>query len=295
MLIYKNSSVIVDKIDDVYVLLNKDNDSIYDLNQIGYLLWSSLIDGCDLHDLCNAWEYCVDKLPHDFEQEISSYMETLKKLGMIVCDDISVSKVSVAKISAKLIRTIIKEQGYYEFKYYGSSMTSIFRENQLLFVLPLDAYSDHVNDIIAYVNETDGSFIAHRIVKITRTDDNNFEYITRGDNNNYNDSPLLSDMVLGKVYIPHILTNEKFKLCDGVTLRDEGEMALLYDFYSQKMKVVNKVGALIIDLLNGTNQFVNIVISLLNNFEDNIDLENILRDTENFIIELKDLGYIENV
>lgn len=79
----------------------------------------------------------------------------------------------------------------------GESMYPTIKQNQTIFVntcYPLEFLE--VNDIIVfYYNKTD-SFMGHRIIKIT---DEGF--ITKGDNNKFNDELVRKKQYIGKVVV----------------------------------------------------------------------------------------------
>ena len=91
-------------------------------------------------------------------------------------------------------RVIKKEQRPRIFNYYIFNIMTGSMENKLHvndYILVKKTNKVKVNDIITF--EKDGSYITHRIVKIT-----NNQIITKGDANNTTDDPITKDVVIGK-------------------------------------------------------------------------------------------------
>ena len=89
------------------------------------------------------------------------------------------------------------------FRYRGLSMQPIFKTGQLLYVRP-DVQDVKPGDVVVY--EQEGRTIVHRVVLVGENG-----YITRGDNNQFADTGVVSpDQLIGRVEI-----NEHR---DGITL-----------------------------------------------------------------------------
>ncbi len=80
----------------------------------------------------------------------------------------------------------------------GRSMEPTLQTGDLVLVVKVSPEDIHVGDIIVY-KKPSGTFIIHRVIKIKRVDDQ-FYYITQGDNNPIPDGPGIPYKdVIGKV------------------------------------------------------------------------------------------------
>jgi signal peptidase I len=78
------------------------------------------------------------------------------------------------------------------FRYMGRSMTPTFKAGQVLYVRP-DVQDVKAGDIVVYKH--DGRYIVHRVLMVGKDG-----YITRGDNNLYNDArPVTREQMIGRV------------------------------------------------------------------------------------------------
>lgn len=121
-------------------------------------------------------------------------------------------------IQLKLLKkTYVNYFGYAFFEVVTGSMAPSIQETDVVIVkIGNDA---GIDDIVTF--ESNGTYITHRVIDVQ----NNY-YITRGDANNTNDSPVLKKDVLGRVVkiIPKfgiwqaILTDSKVIICLLVTL-----------------------------------------------------------------------------
>lgn len=80
--------------------------------------------------------------------------------------------------------------GYTIFEVASGSMSNTINVGDIVIVQLTDKFKEQ--DIITYIS--DGEYITHRVIKI-----NDKDIITKGDANNNADSPIKSNMVLGKV------------------------------------------------------------------------------------------------
>lgn len=85
----------------------------------------------------------------------------------------------------------------------SNSMYKLIERGDVVVIEKLDKKKKEtlkVNDIISY--QLDGSCIVHRIIKINKINDNEYYYITKGDNNKKEDlNPVSIDQINGKVLI----------------------------------------------------------------------------------------------
>lgn len=80
----------------------------------------------------------------------------------------------------------------------GKSMEPTLQTGDLVLVIEVPPEDIHVGDIIVY-EKPDGTFIIHRVIKVKRVDDQ-FYYVTQGDNNPIPDGPGVPYKdVIGKV------------------------------------------------------------------------------------------------
>ncbi len=80
----------------------------------------------------------------------------------------------------------------------GKSMEPTLQTGDLVLVIRVSPEDIHVGDIIVY-KKPDGTFIIHRVIKVKHVDDQ-FYYVTQGDNNPIPDGPGVPYRdVIGKV------------------------------------------------------------------------------------------------
>ncbi len=291
MLIYKNENILVDKIDNFYILFNKDNDKIFELNQIGYLLWESIVDGADLNILCQVICKYIEDTPTNFIDEVLDFMNQLKESGMIKLVN-DVKGVSLAHITSNIIKKIINEQGYYKFKYHGSSMTSMFKQQQIILIEKFDPEKISIGDIVVFSSYKHTDLIIHRVDEITASEDGKLIIITKGDNNEDVDDITPIELFVGKAYVPQKLTREKPKLLEDITVREENDKAIIYSYSTGTMKILNEIGTILVNYMDGTHQVVELMELLLESIDEIPDYNTVLSDIEQFIVDLKSEGYI---
>lgn len=294
MFISKNPTVIADKIDDNYVLFNKENSKIFVINQIGYLIWESLFDGTDVDCLCKVVNQYTEHTSEIFLNEVLNFMDILKDNGLIKLTN-DIDGVAMSRIIATFVKKIIDEQGYYSFKYHGLSMSSEFKEGQVIFVEPFDHNSVSVGDIVVFATHTSTELIIHRVIDIAQSEDESIMILTKGDDNSEEDNIVPLEAFVGKACVPKSLQCEKPVLRDDVVLRKEEDMTIIYDYSSQKMRILNEMGGVIVELFNGQRQLVEIVEEVLECIEDGVSYIKIFEDVEDFILNLKKEGYIDYV
>jgi len=74
---------------------------------------------------------------------------------------------------------------------FGESMQPTIQPGSLVIVKSLPSYDN--GDIVAFVN-SGGINIVHRIIEVTQDG-----YVTQGDNNSYEDAPIIHEVIKGKV------------------------------------------------------------------------------------------------
>jgi|Deesub1362B_J571_1020462.scaffolds.fasta_scaffold23399_2 signal peptidase len=79
----------------------------------------------------------------------------------------------------------------------GRSMEPLLQTGDLVLVIRSGADGITVGDVIVY-RKSDGSFIIHRVVQIKKNG-NMVYFVTKGDNNRFEDPPIPEESVIGKV------------------------------------------------------------------------------------------------
>jgi signal peptidase I len=97
------------------------------------------------------------------------------------------------EVSAELL-----SQGYsVRFRPGGHSMSPTIRDGEAVTVEPIEAGRVRVHDIILY--RAARGVIAHRVVRIERSEETGTLFHLRGDGATTPDAPVLADQILGRV------------------------------------------------------------------------------------------------
>jgi len=203
MIINKNESVMVDNIDDLYVLLNRKNNKIFELNQMGYLIWMSIADGMEKEHMCTIISENTEDLPNNFIKEIDDYMDLMNQEGIINFSD-EKSKLSLSDVRANFVKKFIKEVGYHVLKYRGSSMASVFNEGQMVLVEKFSPETIQIGDIVIFSMVDSVELVIHRIIDVKSDEIGEKKIVTKGDNCDDTDEASIEKFA-GKAIIPKIL------------------------------------------------------------------------------------------
>lgn len=135
-------------------------------------------------------------------------MEILKKIVSILLDIIIVIiSILVILTLIYMFQTKIQHKksanllGFTAFKVATGSMADTINIGDLVIVKITDKVN--LNDIIVY--QDNNYFVTHRLIKIEKD-----RYITKGDANNSQDTPIVPSQVLGKVIL--VISPSKMKI-----------------------------------------------------------------------------------
>lgn len=122
----------------------------------------------------------------------------------------AVSWLLLAAAFAVLFAAIVvpKISGGQPYSVLTGSMRPDYPPGSLIVVKPVDADSIDVGDVITYqMRSGDPEVVTHRVVEVTRADDGERRFITRGDANNVDDEPAVRPVqVRGRLWysIPYL-------------------------------------------------------------------------------------------
>lgn len=124
---------------------------------------------------------------------------TITALLLLICVLLLIS----SKVQKNSYPTLF---GYSYFQCISGSMEPVININDIVVVKKNTTYE--VNDIVTYIQKDTGVFITHKIISI-----DNGEIVTKGDQNNDSDTPIVKDDIVGKVvYISPALGKAKIVL-----------------------------------------------------------------------------------
>lgn len=148
-----------------------------------------------------------------------------KKFATLVLVGISVFiLISITMFFHYIGGFLSEEQEYGEYYYtaniHGSSMYPYMQEGDIAIIQDCNypEFNVDIGDIVVYYSNTEGDYIAHRVVLITHIDGNT-RYYTKGDNNPSIDiGYATTDNVLGKVV--RVADNWFEKWCYNVIMQE---------------------------------------------------------------------------
>ncbi len=106
------------------------------------------------------------------------------------------SFITAAVAITAAIFVIIKLLGWNMFSVDSPSMAPLYPVGTLVIVRDAEPEEIEAGDVITYVLNEDGVLVTHRVVKVNA---DNRTFITKGDANNTEDSPVLWENTVGKV------------------------------------------------------------------------------------------------
>ena len=108
------------------------------------------------------------------------------------------SFITAAAAIVAAIFVLIKLLGWNMFSVDSPSMAPLYPVGTLVIVQKAEPEEIEVGDVITYVLNEDGVLVTHRVIKINA---DNRTFITKGDANNTEDSPVLWDNMVGRVLL----------------------------------------------------------------------------------------------
>ena len=93
--------------------------------------------------------------------------------------------------------------GYKPFVVLSGSMETEIYKGDLVIVKDIDKNKLKKNDIIAFSDE-DNYVVTHRIINVVKSENNKLEFITKGDNNNEEDSGTVKSEDVEGIYVKKI-------------------------------------------------------------------------------------------
>ncbi len=108
------------------------------------------------------------------------------------------SFITAVVVLVAVIFVLIKLLGWNMFTIDSGSMSPQYPVNTLVIVQDITPEEIKLGDVITYVLNEDGVLVTHRVVGI---DSINHTFTTKGDANNSEDTPVLWDNVVGKVFL----------------------------------------------------------------------------------------------
>ena len=120
------------------------------------------------------------------------------KNALEIAGNIISSFITAIVAMVAVVFVLIKILGWHTFSIDSGSMAPLYPVDALVIVQNISPEEIRTGDVITYVLNEDGVLVTHRVIGI---DSVNRTFITKGDANNNEDSPVLWDNVVGKVFL----------------------------------------------------------------------------------------------
>ena len=103
---------------------------------------------------------------------------------------------ALERVMSTALELIKHSEGEYYFQVSGTSMLPLVRAGDYVRIKKISGDLRR-GDIVVF--QKSNGLITHRVLRISRTDDNNKTLLTKGDNSIVPDPPILSSAIIGKV------------------------------------------------------------------------------------------------
>ncbi|MFD2214036.1 signal peptidase I [Metabacillus endolithicus] len=111
--------------------------------------------------------------------------------------------------TVELLLITIKKYGWIDLPSYGTSMFPYIKKGNVCRFVAFDEMNVKKGDILLYHTNT-GQLIAHRLLSVLKQDNNQKQFVLKGDTNLCSDEPINQNQIIGKLITIQTTKRKKY-------------------------------------------------------------------------------------
>lgn len=111
--------------------------------------------------------------------------------------------------TVELLLITIKKYGWIDLPSYGTSMYPYIKKGNICRFVAFDEMNVKKGDILLY-HTNSGQLIAHRLLSVLKQDNNQKQFVLKGDTNLCTDEPINQNQIIGKLITIQTTKSKKY-------------------------------------------------------------------------------------